>query len=252
MTNKALDILKDVDVDGTVARNAEYDILLQHNDPSLLYYKLNSKIQRRKPDSIFITLKTARILHEATDASWTSIVTRYATVSPTKEKRLDWGDALCSIEHKRGSGTAAASSQGSTLMDIELKDLSRFSSSAAETNTRPPGTSTYCIEVSHNILMLGLVECQEINQGGGVLTTGTLHSMAESPMASQVETPPQAHNTNDWKTSVTIQAAGYGLGRLCCSYDMSHAFTLIVVGMECLQWCLVSMLTQSIRWRPIP
>ena len=38
MTNWALDLLKNEHVEGTIARNTEYDILLQHNDTNLLRY----------------------------------------------------------------------------------------------------------------------------------------------------------------------------------------------------------------------
>jgi hypothetical protein len=104
-TNTALDLLKNVEVDGMIARNSEYDILLQHNDPSLLYCKFNSEIQRRNPDNIFITLKAARVLHMDTNASWTDIVTKHTSLSQKKTcPHMDWGDALCSVEHKQVNG----------------------------------------------------------------------------------------------------------------------------------------------------
>jgi hypothetical protein len=245
MTNTALDLLKNVEVDGTIARNSEYDILLQHNDPSLLYYKFNKKIQRRKPDNIFITLNTARILHNVENASWTTIVTKYAYRSQEKTcPRLDWGDALCSVEHKREKGEVSQK-RGRKLKEgdlLLLGDLSRFSLKRSrqkrgidivlEADEVPSGASTYCIDGSPSILMLDLVERQKSNRGV-VRTTGSSHAMAESIKALQVQTPPQEDNT-DWERSVAIQSAEYGLGRLCCSYDMVHAFTLMVVGTECL------------------
>ena len=127
MTNTGLDLLKNVEVEGTIPRNSEYDILLQHNDPSLLYSKFNNEIQRRKPDNIFVTLNTARMLHKVPNASWTDAVTKYASLSPT-EMRLDWGDALCSVEHKREAGKISEQrpsklEEGSLL---PLRDLNRF------------------------------------------------------------------------------------------------------------------------------
>ena len=59
MTNWALDLLKNEHVEGMIARNTEYDILLQHDDPNLLLYKINGQMHRRKPDNIFVTLETA-------------------------------------------------------------------------------------------------------------------------------------------------------------------------------------------------
>jgi len=43
MTNSALDLLKNEHVEGTIARNTEYDIL-QHNDPNLLTYRINGTV----------------------------------------------------------------------------------------------------------------------------------------------------------------------------------------------------------------
>jgi hypothetical protein len=236
MTNTALDLFKDVEVDGTIARNSEYDILLQRNDPSLLYYKFNKETHRRKPDNIFITLNTARVLHNVDNASWTDIVTEYANLSQEKTcPRLDWGDALCSVEHKRENGKV--SEEGDLL---PLGDLSRFSLKRSskkrgidlvlEVDEEPSGASTFCVDGSPSVLMLDLVERQKSNRGV-VRTTGSSHATAESTKALQVQTPPQKDNT-DWERSVAIQSAEYGLGRLCCSYDMLHAFTLMVVGTE--------------------
>jgi hypothetical protein len=110
MTNSALDLLKNKCAEGTIPQNTEYDILLQHNDPNLLTSKINGNIHRRKPDNIFTTLETARTLHGNENAPWSRITALYATVSPTKHgtgrANMDWGDALCSVEHKRTSGTS--------------------------------------------------------------------------------------------------------------------------------------------------
>src|SRR5882757_6411491 len=109
MTNSALDLLKNECVEGTIARNTEYDILVQHNDPNLLTQRVNGNVHKRKPDNVFITLETARKLHSKEEASWSDITAIHATQSPTQHGKhcpnLDWGDALCSVEHKRTSGT---------------------------------------------------------------------------------------------------------------------------------------------------
>jgi hypothetical protein len=133
MTNSALDLLKNERVEGTIARNTEYDILLQHNDPNLFTSKINGNIHRRKPDNIFITLETAQKLHGDENASWSRITALYAAVSPTKHgtgrANLDWGDALCSVEHKRTSGSITrlnqqALNEGTVLPS--LRDLDRL------------------------------------------------------------------------------------------------------------------------------
>ena len=134
MTNTALNLLKGVQVEGTTPRNATYDILLQHNDPSLLFYKFNnSEIHRRNPDNIFVTLHTARILHDDPTATWTDIVTKYASTAQRKADkrqpctRLDWGDVLCSIEHKRTGPIARKSSRNLEESSLSpLMDLSGF------------------------------------------------------------------------------------------------------------------------------
>ena len=133
LTNAALDLLKTAQVEGTIPHNATYDILLWHNNPSLLYYKFNSEIHRRKPDNIFVTLHTAQVLHNDRTATWEDIVTKYANAAQQKADkgqrcpRLDWGDALCSIEHKR-TGTITRQSPGK-LEESSLSplvDLNRF------------------------------------------------------------------------------------------------------------------------------
>ena len=257
MTNTVLDLLKNVEVEGTISRNSEYDILLQHNDPSLLYYKFNSEIQRRKPDNIFVTLNTARMLHKDPNASWTDIVMKYAGLSPTEKgkPRLDWGDALCSVEHKREGGKL--SHQPKRKLEekflLPLEDLSRFKKrsidTVAEANEKPSGASTYCVDGSPSVLMLDWVERQKPNQGDVVRTTGSSHATAEATSALQVQVPQQKDNTN-WGTSVAIQSAEYGLGRLCCSYDMLHALTLMVVGTEPLPRWVLSILTRYLRRSP--
>ena len=132
MTNTGLDLLKNVEVEGTIPRNSEYDILLQHNDPSLLVYKYNKETHRRKPDNIFVTLDTARMLHKVPTASWTDVVTKYAGLSPTNagksHPRLDWGDALCSVEHKREAGKISKQSLSKLKEEslLPLKDLNCF------------------------------------------------------------------------------------------------------------------------------
>src|SRR5258706_14679123 len=94
MTNSALDLLKNEYLEGTIARNTEYDILVQHNDPNLLMYEINGNMLKRKPDNIFVTLETAKKLHGTENASWSDITTIYATESPTQHGKhrpnLDW------------------------------------------------------------------------------------------------------------------------------------------------------------------
>ena len=68
-------------------------------------------------------------------------------------------------------------------------------------------------------------------------------------MAPQAQMPLQKDIDVNWERSVAIQSAEYGLGRLCCSYDMLHAFTLIVVGMGFLPRYICDILIPCLRWR---
>ena len=56
--------------------------------------------------------------------------------------------------------------------------------------------------------------------------TGPSHADSEGRRA-YIQGPA---SETDLLNSVAVQSAEYGLGQLCCSYDMSHTFTLIVVG----------------------
>ena len=127
MTNSALDLLKNEYVEGTIARNTEYDILVQHNDPNLLMYEINGNMLRRKPDNVFVTRETAQKLHNIENVSWSDITAIYATESPTQHGKhrphLDWGDALCSVEHKRTSGTIARAKRQKVNEDAVLPSL---------------------------------------------------------------------------------------------------------------------------------
>lgn len=78
-------------------------------------------------------------------------------------------------------------------------------------------------------MVVGLVEGRT-EKDGSVRTTGSSHAITESSITSRVHVPWQEDDV-DWENSVAVQSAEYGLGRLCCSYDMLHAFTLMVVGM---------------------
>lgn len=93
--------------------------------------------------------------------------------------------------------------------------------------TYSSGVRTFFDGLSHVLMVFGLVETRS-KKDGPVRTTGSSHARAESRFASQVH----MHLQDDinWENSVAIQSAEYGLGRLCCSYDMLHAFNLIVVG----------------------
>lgn len=109
MTNTALSLLRNEIVDEVREYNKEIDIILQHNEPNLLRYKHNSQESSRKPDSIFMTASTARALHnvspeaEWTDAEWIEFAKKWATAMPerSREKTLNWGDALSSVEYRR-------------------------------------------------------------------------------------------------------------------------------------------------------
>jgi hypothetical protein len=109
MTNTALSLLRNEIVDEVREYNKEIDLILQHNDPSLLRYKHNSQESSRKPDSIFMTTSTACALHDVppeaewTNAEWIKFAKKWATSSPKgpREKTLNWGDALSSVKYKR-------------------------------------------------------------------------------------------------------------------------------------------------------
>ena len=238
MTNSALDLLKNVCVEGTITRNIAYDILLQHNDPNLLTYQLNGNVHSRKPDNIFVTLETAQILHNNKNASWSHITANYATESPTKHGRprptLDWGDALCSVEHKRTSSitqSKQAKINENTRLPL-LQDLHRLRNKKkrpldelSEVNDTSSSTSMCVLVGCLNVLMSRLAERARISQGGSrVTTTGPSHADSEDSRA-HIQGSSQEP---DLLNSVAIQSAEYGLGRLCCSYDISHTFTLIV------------------------
>src|SRR5258706_3793782 len=144
MTNSALDLLKNEHVEGTIARNTNYDLRIQH-DPNLIVYQMNGNVHRRKRDNIFITLETARKLHGDEDASWSDITAIYAKESPTKQgtsrAKLDWGDALCSVEHKRTSGTLTrldrrVLNEGTVLPS--LRDLRRLRPSPKKSSGKRP------------------------------------------------------------------------------------------------------------------
>jgi hypothetical protein len=77
-------LLKNERVEETVARNTEYDILHQHNDPNPLASEINGNVYSWKPDNAFVTLDTAQKLHGNEHASWSDIMATYATESPTK------------------------------------------------------------------------------------------------------------------------------------------------------------------------
>jgi len=184
MTNSALDLLKNEHVEGTIARNVEYDILLQHNDPNLLMYKINGNMLRRKPDNIFVTLETAQKLHSAENASWSDITAIRATKSTTKHGKgranLDWGDALCSIEHKRTSGTITRLNQrkfNEKTVLPSLRDLDRLRPSPmkssgkrtidelSEVNETTSGSSTYALVRCPDFQTLKLPEGAKTSQG---------------------------------------------------------------------------------------
>lgn len=245
MTNSALDLLKNEHVEGTFVHNTEYDILLQHNDPNLLTHKINGNVHRRKPDNIFVTLETAQKLHGNENASWSDITAIHATVSPTKHgkhhAKLDWGDALCSVEHKRTSGTITRLghqkfNEGTSLPS--LRDLDRLRppptkssgkrpiDELSEVNETASGSSTCVLIGCPDVLTFRLAERAKTSQGTRVTATGPSHTHSEDHWACIQGPVPEA----DLLSSVAVQSAEYGLGRLCCSYDMSHTFTLIVVG----------------------
>jgi hypothetical protein len=244
MTNSALDLLKNELVEGTIARNTEYDIL-QHNDPNLLVYKINGSEHRRKPDNIFVTLETAQKLHGDEHASWSDITAIYATESPTKHEKgcanLDWGDALCSVEHKRTSGTITRLDQRGfnekpvlqSLRDLDHLRPSPTKSSRkrpindlSEVNETPSGSSTCVLVGCPDVVTFRLAERAKTSQGICVTATGPPHAVSEDHRAYAQGPAPE----DDLLRSVAIQSAEYGLGRLCCSYDISHTFALIVVG----------------------
>ena len=251
MTNSALDLLKNEHVEGTILRNTEYDILLQHSDPSLLTYEINGKVHRGKPDNIFVTLETAQKLHGDENASWSDITANYATKSPTKHGKgadLDWGDALCSVEHKRTSGTITRSAYqelNERTVLPSLHDLDRLRPSPTKSSGKDPidalsevnettsnettsGSSTCVLVGCPDILTFRLAEPAKTSQGTRVTVTGPSHANAEDSQAYIQGPAPEPEV--DLLSSVAVQSAEYGLGRLCCSYDMSHTFTLIVVG----------------------
>lgn len=246
MTNLALDLLKNEVVEGTIARNAEYDILLQHNDPNLLVNKVNGNVYKRRPDNIFVTLETAKKLHGEEKASWSYITAKYATKSRTQHGKhhaiLDWGDALCSVEHKRTSSsitrpTRQRLNENTVLPSLHDLDRLRLSSTKisgklpiddlSEVNETTSGSSTCVLAGCPDVLTFRLAERMKTSQGSTrVTTTGPSHADSEDSRAYIEGPAPEA----DLLSSVAIQSAEHGLGRLCCSYDISHAFTLIVVG----------------------
>ena len=77
-----------------------------------------------------------------------------------------------------------------------------------------------------NVLMFILAERAKTSQSPYVSITGPSHAGYEDHRAHIEPPSPEP----DLLGSVAIQSAEYGLGRLCCSYDISHTFTLIVVG----------------------
>jgi len=247
MTNSALDLLKNEHVEGTIPRNTEYDILLQHNDPNLLTYQINSNVHQRKPDNIFVTLETAQKLHGDENASWSDITANHATKSLTENgtrqhrATLDWGDALCSVKHKRTSGTITRLDQQNldektvlpSLHDLDRLRPSPTKSSGkhhidgrSEVNETTSSSSTCVLVGCLDVLTFRLAERAKTSQSTRVTITGPSHADSEDLQAYIQGPAPEV----DLLSSVAIQSAEYGLGRLCCSYDMSHTFTLIVVG----------------------
>jgi hypothetical protein len=59
--------------------------------------------------------------------------------------------------------------------------------------------------------------------------TGPSHSEQIASSSANVPQSPALAMT-DWTKSVAIQSAEYGLNKLCCSFDITHTFTFILIG----------------------
>ena len=189
MTNSALDLLKNKHVQGTIAHNTEWDILLQHNDPA------SSRIR-----SMATCIRGSQIIF--------SLLWRQHE-SSTRKPILP---LLHDLDHLRPSPTK--SSRKCTTGDL------------SGVNETTSGSSTCVLVGCPNRLTFILAERAKTSQSFRVTATGPSHADSEDHRA-RIQ-PPALEI--DLLSSVAIQPAEYGLGRLCCSYNISHTFTSIVVG----------------------
>lgn len=128
MTNTALRMLRGIHVGGARSCDREIDLILQHNDPNILEYHHNDNVTVRKPDSIFMALSTARHIHGlGSETSWEAVANSNALNAPKSNKnhnpRLDWGDALASIEYKRASTFKGKVDLKPEFVTSKLEDL---------------------------------------------------------------------------------------------------------------------------------
>ncbi|KAG8765729.1 hypothetical protein FRC20_005443 [Serendipita sp. 405] len=125
-------LLRDKQVCGLRTRNAKDDILLQNNDPNLLWYNHNDKESLRKSNNIYLRLDTARCPQcKSKSATWQDIA---RDASPSFESRrtnkkgynLDWPETLFTCEHKRDSvpPVYAAAKDALILQRKELQEKS--------------------------------------------------------------------------------------------------------------------------------
>ncbi|KAG8795332.1 hypothetical protein FRC17_008149, partial [Serendipita sp. 399] len=231
MTNIALSLLRDEVMDGVRDWDKEIKLILQHNDPKALRSNHNFQESKRKPDCIFMTTSTACALHgvppkaEWTDAEWTDFAKKWATRKPSTENDLNWGDALSTIECKRHKPRKVDLKEDAVLEEKSFEAVlkSDHIRDVRKRKRRSDGDGMDNGNVSKS---------QKKKNIGSPHTssplTGPSHSEQKATRSAHLSQL-RALPFTDWTTSVSIQSAEYALQRLCCSFDMTHTFNLILI-----------------------
>ncbi|KAG8858349.1 hypothetical protein FRB91_009934 [Serendipita sp. 411] len=240
MTNTALSLLRNEMMDGVREYDKEINLILQHNDSNLLYYKHNSQESSRKPDSIFVTTSTACALHGApqqaewTDGEWTNFAKQYATKRPNSSQKpadeaisLDWGDALSSVQYKRHKPQVVSLLQTS-MSDGEPKTFYTVLQSEhlwGMGKRRRDGDDD---ETENENITKSMKRKTGDKPRMSASLTGPSHSQQKAANGANVSRSSGSPIT-DLTNSVAIQSAEYALNRLCCSFDITHTLTFILI-----------------------
>ncbi|KAG8842572.1 hypothetical protein FRC20_004338 [Serendipita sp. 405] len=238
MTNTALELLRDKELPETRGYDTEIDIILQHNDPNILRYAHNDQTLNRKPDSIFMPISTARMLHGCKDdTKWTDVAENHANKSPKKTREdanpweLNWGDAFSSVEYKRKSAQKVDPQPGD-LFEESLKDFGDILRgekiwTQLETGKKRKRSNDDERQDDNAVKSRKIEISNSSNNKGNGPLSGPSHSSQSGQTGSSV--PPRTASSKDWSHSVAIQSAEYGLNRLCCSFDITHTFIFVLI-----------------------
>ncbi|KAG8751043.1 hypothetical protein FRC14_008182, partial [Serendipita sp. 396] len=264
LTNTALDLLRDRKLPGVRTYDTDINLILQHNDPSLLEYKHNHTTSNRNANSIFVPFRAALAIHGLpTNTEWRAVAEETTLIAATDKNQkkapggtieLDWGDALSSLEYKRSKSCArfdletekdrkkhdfrhilcsekilsdpAIETENSEeeilVAEDEESDVSGEYVPAGTKRKRPNGEDSSLSRPSKQLKNLDGNRPRSSNPISGPSLAGI--EGADAGQLPEFMSPP----TRDATKSVAIQAAEYGMHRLVCSHDITHAFTIIL------------------------